>query len=480
MNDAYNLIYNGDFNNGYDGWREINSTNVFLYDPSVTYDGSGGSVLVRGKYSMTTGTSTTPYRKLIQINTADTYHLEFDMIKSASGTGTCYCYFTVYDKYNKSVGINQVNHAGDTTLSSDLNDGDTVINVSDASGFYHATSTGYSIGICDSPSFGYNKWLCSQGIVASATDRTNNTVTLKAAWTGGTWKAGTKVARFSAGATYIYPYNWSKGPLNSWVHVTKDIGPSSWRYSSVSVKPSFTGWSGASGEWIYNVTNMKLVNNGSFQMRDYNGETPEAFGLNANIGKNTVASCSAVQELSVKKARYIRDWCSGSSSNQYNHWCEIQAWDAMGRNVALGSNASAVTSSGEIVNLTTPSYPSDIVNNSSNSLFNRGHVITKGTQYPSTLYISNGGNAKTGIIIDLGQVFELEKIVVWHYWSGGRTYMGTQTEVSIDKENWETVFDSATEGTYAETEGGHEINFNTMNASITKSGIYKTTELYEI
>ena len=122
----------------------------------------------------------------------------------------------------------------------------------------------------------------------------------------------------------------------------------------------------------------------------------------------------------------------------------------------------------------------DIVNNSSNSLFNRGHVITKGTQYPSTLYISNGGNAKTGIIIDLGQVFELEKIVVWHYWSGGRTYMGTQTEVSIDKENWETVFDSATEGTYAETEGGHEINFNTMNASITKSGIYKTTELYEI
>ncbi len=53
--------------------------------------------------------------------------------------------------------------------------------------------------------------------------------------------------------------------------------------------------------------------------------------------------------------------------------------------------------------------------------------------------------------IDLGGVYNVDKVVVWHYALDGRTYHNTKTQVSADGTNWTTVYDSAVSGEYPET-----------------------------
>ncbi|HET7675825.1 MAG TPA: hypothetical protein VFL54_09915 [Gammaproteobacteria bacterium] len=63
----------------------------------------------------------------------------------------------------------------------------------------------------------------------------------------------------------------------------------------------------------------------------------------------------------------------------------------------------------------------------------------------------------------LGSVQSLSSITVWHYYSDGRTYHSTKTEVSADGVNWTTVFDSAVDGEYAETSAGRTTSFATRD-----------------
>ena len=65
--------------------------------------------------------------------------------------------------------------------------------------------------------------------------------------------------------------------------------------------------------------------------------------------------------------------------------------------------------------------------------------------------------------IDLGSLYDINEIKVWHYFGDGRTYHDTKTQVSSDGQDWVTVFDSATEGEYTETAEGHTISFDTKN-----------------
>ncbi len=56
--------------------------------------------------------------------------------------------------------------------------------------------------------------------------------------------------------------------------------------------------------------------------------------------------------------------------------------------------------------------------------------------------------------LDLGQVYSVDKVKVWHYHVDGRTYHNTKTQVSDDGATWYTVFDSAASGEYVETAAG--------------------------
>ena len=82
--------------------------------------------------------------------------------------------------------------------------------------------------------------------------------------------------------------------------------------------------------------------------------------------------------------------------------------------------------------------------------------------------------------VDLGEVTIVSYLKIWHYYSDGRTYHETKTEVSADGENWTTVFDSNIDGEYSETSSGNTILLRPQSFSIGMSGEIFTNELKEV
>ncbi len=81
--------------------------------------------------------------------------------------------------------------------------------------------------------------------------------------------------------------------------------------------------------------------------------------------------------------------------------------------------------------------------------------------------------------IDLGAVYIVDKVKVWHYAADGRTYHSTKTQVSSNGTDWTTVFDSAVLGEYQETAAGKTHTFTAqgvryvrdyLNGSTSNSG----------
>jgi len=77
--------------------------------------------------------------------------------------------------------------------------------------------------------------------------------------------------------------------------------------------------------------------------------------------------------------------------------------------------------------------------------------------------------------IDLGGVYNVDKVVVWHYAADGRTYHNTKTQVSADGTNWMTVYDSAVSGEYPETAAGKTHSFTTMPVRYVRDWINGST-----
>ena len=135
------------------------------------------------------------------------------------------------------------------------------------------------------------------------------------------------------------------------------------------------------------------------------------------------------------RARYVRDWTKGSTTDNDNAWGDIKVYNKSGTNIASGKSAS---SNGTLVNA---SYAAD--NNISTFAYVAG-VSTAISNYAQ---------------IDLGQIYyDIDYIQIWHYYADGRTYYGTKTEISVDGVNWTPVFDSAKSGTYKESAAGNIIS----------------------
>lgn len=142
----------------------------------------------------------------------------------------------------------------------------------------------------------------------------------------------------------------------------------------------------------------------------------------------------------VYKIRYIRDWLNGSTADSGNRWCEIQAIDNNGVNVAKGKTVTGSATVSGSATLTDGNIES-----------NPYASISSGSQW---------------VRIDLGSVYEsIDMLKVWHYWADFRSYHATKTEVSADGTNWVTVFDSAKTGTYKESKSGHIIQLNSNSIS---------------
>lgn len=144
------------------------------------------------------------------------------------------------------------------------------------------------------------------------------------------------------------------------------------------------------------------------------------------------------------KARYIRDFCSGSSINEVCHWTEIQVLNNVGQNLAKNKS---ITSNKEI---TDSSYITD-------------ENITDIIKYAKC----NKDDVDVPYVqIDLGKIYnDIDEIKVWHFYKDSRTYHKTKTQVSANGTDWITLFDSAVSGEYTETKYGHAIKGNGMRST---------------
>lgn len=136
--------------------------------------------------------------------------------------------------------------------------------------------------------------------------------------------------------------------------------------------------------------------------------------------------------------RYIRDWQNGSTANTGNIWVELQANTSSGVNRARGILPTSNLALVDAVRLT------DGV--TAHTPYVRG---TPGLQY---------------VQIDLGKIYyDINDVSVWHYHGDGRTYHESKTEISMDGENWEPLFDSAIEGEYPATPEGKTFPTNLVD-----------------
>ena len=174
-----------------------------------------------GTYGYFTGTGwsadTSTFTEPILFNKNLVYDFEFYRRVAKSATKTT-AYFSIipYDVDGNIIATNQVLGWKKTLfyLSQDLNDGDTVAHFTDLSEWSDVDSGWYRnftiFGYTDSTGYTYPDGTYSRNVYSnvyadnSSVDKVNNTITLSAAWSGGTVKAGTAIGRGVSGATWIY------------------------------------------------------------------------------------------------------------------------------------------------------------------------------------------------------------------------------------------------------------------------------------
>ena len=134
------------------------------------------------------------------------------------------------------------------------------------------------------------------------------------------------------------------------------------------------------------------------------------------------------------KVRYIRESMNGSNTNTGCHWCEIQAINYESANIALNKKVTCEGGSYEKGTL---------------------DMITNGnTSVDDYIYFRNDPQKTISVIVDLGNIEDIDNIKVWHYHGGGRTYKNILLETSIDGVKWVKIFNSNENGEYTETAEG--------------------------
>lgn len=136
----------------------------------------------------------------------------------------------------------------------------------------------------------------------------------------------------------------------------------------------------------------------------------------------------------LKKIRYIYIYQNGSTANQGNHLCQVEAWTTGGVNVALNATMTCGPSSHAI------NYPERALKSSVDSEY---------------AYITPENGTRTWFIVDLKQGYDLDYVKVCRYYPDGRTYYQTAVCV-VDVNGMETRLHEYTqEPLYAETSSGY-------------------------
>ncbi|MEJ5312578.1 MAG: RHS repeat-associated core domain-containing protein [Anaerolineae bacterium] len=150
-----------------------------------------------------------------------------------------------------------------------------------------------------------------------------------------------------------------------------------------------------------------------------------------------------------------------------------QGWDQENRlqTVTVNGATTTFTYDGDGARVKEVSYENVAagIRATSSGTLNWPDVVTNGDTWADSGSGSSGEfayTAQTGlhyVQLDLGAVYSVDKVRVWHYAADGRIYNATKTQVSADGTTWYTVFDSAVSGTYAETAAGRTYTFAARN-----------------
>lgn len=155
-----------------------------------------------------------------------------------TNTGNAYPSILPYDMDKNLIGITNVFQKASslTTLARDLNPGDTVVYATDLSGWETGDSYYNYVGIYNyTSSSGYkyerytrnNPRFADKGSTKTNINKTNNTITLKAAYTGPAAPAGTQISQHTDGSTYIYPFGgFQYKSVADWTNKTRTFDSS--------------------------------------------------------------------------------------------------------------------------------------------------------------------------------------------------------------------------------------------------------------
>ena len=163
-------------------------------------------------------------------------------------------------------------------------------------------------------------------------------------------------------------------------------------------------------------------------------ETDTAVALTSTfsgaVGTALETDTAVGRTLPTYQVRYIRDRLNGALGNAASYFVEIEAYNNVGANVAVGATVTAnfVPGSGTLSQIT------------------NGNTATG--DYCASF------DADAVVTVDLGSLMDISGVRRWHYHGDGRTFYDTRTEISQDGIVWTVIFDSYVSGTYAETSAG--------------------------
>ena len=247
---------------------------------SWTFDGAQTNSS-SGSFTMAAGVNNTLRTdEFFLINPCREYTLSVDA-KSLKGIGRFYAFVDFYD-VDKNV-INVFNHmhnaSSTTTLAKDLKKGDTVIYLTDSSGWSTTYAYGFYMMIWNyTNSFGYTYpagtysrnsiTLPNSGSYLNSANinKTNHTITLSSAYAGDTIPKGTPVSQGGDGSTYKYlaanvtiPVEWTtySGKIQGVDYSGGNVGnmfPPGTGYAKVGFLWNHQGSGNGEQLWITNVT----------------------------------------------------------------------------------------------------------------------------------------------------------------------------------------------------------------------------------
>lgn len=209
QNDLDSVKVNNLMINGYGSMKSNYNFNGWTFDGNNTYN-NVPSFYYAGTYTE----RYISYNK-IPIDVSKSY--EFSMNLKANTSEKIYLGFDEYDidgfKISATYCMGFKNST--TTLAKELKNGDTVVYLTSASGWFNSTLT-HQLGLIfwnykDSTGYQYPEGVYSRNAwldlyTSDNVNKTNHTITLKSAWTHGTFPAGTKVSQSNSGGHKYFNY----------------------------------------------------------------------------------------------------------------------------------------------------------------------------------------------------------------------------------------------------------------------------------